>query len=86
MSKVCLLVLAFSYLYNVDSCVIGNWKGSMPVPEQSLEIRERQFSGGDKELFLNFLRRIFRWLPEERPTAEELAYDDFLMQPIISDA
>ncbi|KAB8222409.1 kinase-like domain-containing protein [Aspergillus novoparasiticus] len=64
----------------------GNWKGSMPLPEQSLEIRERQFSGGDKELFLNFLRRIFRWLPEERPTAEDLVYDDFLMQPIISDA
>ncbi|KAE8342708.1 hypothetical protein BDV24DRAFT_150294 [Aspergillus arachidicola] len=64
----------------------GNWKGSMPLPEQSLEIRERQFSGGDKELFLNFLRRIFRWLPEERPTAEDLAYDDFLMQRIISDA
>lgn len=49
-------------------------------------MREQQFSGIDRELFLNFLKRIFRWLPEERPTAEELAYDDFLMQPIMASA
>ncbi|KAJ5223776.1 kinase domain-containing protein [Penicillium chermesinum] len=61
----------------------GNWNGSIPVPTQSLEKREQQFLGEDKELFLNFLRRILRWLPEERPTAEELAYDDFLMQPVL---
>ena len=66
-----------------DICLIGNWKGSIPIPTQSLETREQQFLGEDKELFLNFLRRILRWLPEERPTAEELAYDDFLMQPVL---
>jgi hypothetical protein len=47
-------------------------------------MRARQFSNEDKELFMAFLRRIFRWLPEERPTAEELAYDDFLMQPLLA--
>jgi hypothetical protein len=46
-------------------------------------MRERQYSGEDNALFLNFLQRIFRWLPDERPTAEELAYDDFLMQPLL---
>jgi hypothetical protein len=60
----------------------GNWKGSVPIPEQTLAMRERQYSGEDNALFLNFLQRIFRWLPDERPTAEELAYDDFLMQPL----
>ena len=55
-------------------CITGNWKGPVPIPEQSLESRELH-----KGLFLN-LRKIFRWLPEERPTTEELAYDDFLMQ------
>ncbi|RJE19046.1 hypothetical protein PHISCL_08617 [Aspergillus sclerotialis] len=62
----------------------GNWKGSLSIPEQSLEIREHQFSGPDRELFLNFLRRIFPWVPDERPTAEDLVYDDVLMQWIIS--
>lgn len=47
-------------------------------------MREHQFSGEDKQLFLKFLRGIFRWLPEDRPTAEELAYDDFLMQPMLA--
>ncbi|EFE32740.1 protein kinase, putative [Trichophyton benhamiae CBS 112371] len=61
----------------------GNWKGSIPIPKQSFEIRESRFSGEDRELFLGFLRRVLRWLPEERPTAEELAYDDFLMQEIL---
>lgn len=65
--------------------VAGNWKGSIPIPEQSLEMREQQFSGEDKKLFLNFLRKILRWLPDERPTAEELAYDEFLMQPVLAD-
>ncbi|RAH52988.1 kinase-like protein [Aspergillus piperis CBS 112811] len=62
----------------------GNWKGSICIPEQTFGLRELHFSGEDKVLFLNFLRRIFRWLPEERPTAEELVYDDFLMQPIMA--
>ncbi|KAL4918718.1 kinase domain-containing protein [Aspergillus aurantiobrunneus] len=62
----------------------SNWKGSTPIPQQSFEDRARQFSGEDKALFLGFLRQIFRWLPEERPSAEELAYDDFLMQPFLA--
>lgn len=47
-------------------------------------MRSQQFSGEDKQLFIQFLRRVFRWLPDERPTAEELAYDGFLMQPILA--
>ncbi|RAL08200.1 CMGC/CLK protein kinase, partial [Aspergillus homomorphus CBS 101889] len=62
----------------------GNWKGSIPIPHQRLEMRVQHFRGDDKRLFSNFLRRIFRWLPEERPTAEELARDEFLMQPILA--
>ncbi|KAF3407208.1 hypothetical protein DPV78_000030 [Talaromyces pinophilus] len=61
-----------------------NWKGGIPIPEQSLEMRFGQYDGEDEELFLNVLRRILCWLPDERPTAEELAYDDFLMQPLLN--
>ncbi|KAM5436234.1 hypothetical protein McanMca71_000014 [Microsporum canis] len=61
----------------------GNWKGTVPIPEQSLGMRELRFSDEDRELFLSFIQRVLRWLPEERPTAEELAYDDFLMQEIL---
>ncbi|KAK2786663.1 hypothetical protein FQN53_006367 [Emmonsiellopsis sp. PD_33] len=61
----------------------GNWKGSVPIPDQSFQTREWRLNGEDRTLFLNFLRRTLRWVPEERPTAEELAYDDFLMQPLV---
>ncbi|KAJ5633975.1 hypothetical protein N7528_001817 [Penicillium herquei] len=61
----------------------GNWKGSVPIPEQSFEMRTQQYRGDSKELFVQFLKRILCWLPEERPSAEELAYDDFLMQPVL---
>jgi hypothetical protein len=64
--------------------LIGNWKGSVPIPDQSFETRERRLSGDEHTLFLQFLRRILRWLPEERPAAGELAYDDFLMQAILA--
>ncbi|KAH6721968.1 kinase-like domain-containing protein [Leptodontidium sp. MPI-SDFR-AT-0119] len=59
----------------------GNWKGSVPIPKQSFESREQWLEGEDRLLFVQFLRRKLCWLPEERPVAEELAFDDFLMQP-----
>ncbi|EGX95812.1 protein kinase [Cordyceps militaris CM01] len=58
----------------------GNWKGSIPIPNQSFEDRITQIHDEDKELLLGFVRSVLCWLPEQRPTAEEMAYDDFLMQ------
>ncbi|KAI9733436.1 MAG: hypothetical protein M1834_003520 [Cirrosporium novae-zelandiae] len=62
----------------------GNWKGSIPIPDQSFESRERLLNDDDQALFLRFMRRTLRWIPEERPVAEELAFDDFLMQPQVA--
>jgi serine/threonine-protein kinase SRPK3 len=60
--------------------MIGNWKGSIPIPKQSFESREQLLDDTSKVLFIRFLRRTLCWLPEERPDAEELAFDEFLMQ------
>lgn len=54
----------------------------MPIPEQSFETRERRLEGDDHTLLTDFLQRMIRWVPEERPTGVELAYDDFLMQAV----
>jgi serine/threonine-protein kinase SRPK3 len=35
-------------------------------------------------MFIEFMRKVLRWLPEERPTAGELVYDDFLMQAVLA--
>ncbi|KAM3497101.1 hypothetical protein MY11210_009719 [Beauveria gryllotalpidicola] len=58
----------------------GNWRGSIPVPTTTLEERVTQLDGQDKELMLGFVRHALRWLPEEQPPADELVYDDWLMQ------
>lgn len=53
---------------------IGNWKGPVPIPDQSLESRECRLEGADKKDFLMFLRHTLRWTPEERPNAESLFF------------
>ncbi|PYI28526.1 CMGC/CLK protein kinase [Aspergillus indologenus CBS 114.80] len=62
----------------------GNWKGSIPIPDQSFETRLQEWPDDDRRVFLAFLRKIFRWVPDDRPTAEELAFDEFLMQPVLA--
>ncbi|PIG69628.1 hypothetical protein AARAC_006630 [Aspergillus arachidicola] len=43
----------------------GNWKNSVKIPEQSLEGLESRLKRDSQVLFLRFLRKTLRWLPEE---------------------
>jgi hypothetical protein len=58
----------------------GNWIAGTPIPDQTLETRETCLEGRDKELLLGLARKILRWLPEDRPSAEDLFGDEFLIQ------
>lgn len=59
----------------------GKWIAATPIPDQTLESRETRLEGSDKRLLLAFVRKILRWLPEERPCAETLIEEDeFLNQ------
>ncbi|KAE8353667.1 U4/U6 small nuclear ribonucleo protein PRP4 [Aspergillus coremiiformis] len=58
----------------------GSWKGSAPIPDQTLESLASNITGEDKEGFLRWLRRALRWNPEDRPTALDLLYDEWMMQ------
>lgn len=51
----------------------------VPLPEISLERLAADIEGEDVPGFLRFLRKILRWLPEQRPTTEELIYDPWLL-------
>ena len=61
----------------------GNWIAATPIPDQTLEMREKRLVGKDKELLLALARKILRWLPEERPSAEDLFEDEFLNQHML---
>ncbi|KAK2776347.1 hypothetical protein FQN52_003490, partial [Onygenales sp. PD_12] len=58
----------------------GTWRNVVPIPDISLEQLAADITGEDTEGFLRFFRRMLRWLPEERPTCEELVYDPWLMK------
>ncbi|KAE8310447.1 kinase-like domain-containing protein [Aspergillus transmontanensis] len=51
-----------------------------PPPPQSRKQRHLSSAFWDKEGFLRWLRMALRWNPEDRPTALELLYDEWLME------
>ena len=73
--------VSHSYCLLFDRLIIeANWIADTPIPKQTLETREMRLKGKDKDLLLGLLRKILQWLPEERPSAEELYKDDFIYQ------
>ncbi|PGG98713.1 CMGC/SRPK protein kinase [Polytolypa hystricis UAMH7299] len=58
----------------------GSWKGVVPLPDITLEKLAENVTGEDKDGFLQLFRRMLHWLPEERPTGEELIFDSWLIK------
>ncbi|THY58805.1 protein kinase [Aureobasidium pullulans] len=58
----------------------GTWIAETPIPSQTLESREIRLQGRDQELLLGLMRKILCWLPEDRPSAEDLYNDGFIYQ------
>lgn len=63
----------------------GNWVSATPITNQSLETRERRLKGKDQDLLLSLVQKILRWLPEDRPSAEDLFEDELLEQHTLED-
>lgn len=51
-----------------------------PIPNQTLETREMCLKGRHRGLLLALVRKILKWLPEERAPAQDLFEDDFFVQ------
>lgn len=64
----------------------GQWRADVPIPEgNSLEQAEQFLKGRNKAMFLEFVRGMLAWRPEDRKTAAELLKDPWLNQWEISD-
>lgn len=73
------IILSFpSYVLVLIWVLIGNWKLShaYPIPQQTLESREIQLNGDEKKLFLDFIRKMLQWMPEDRANAQQLLFED----------
>lgn len=47
----------------------GKWRGVTEIPDLSMEDFEKNLSGEDKAIFLDLIRKMLHWVPEERQTA-----------------
>ncbi|CAK4029640.1 CMGC SRPK kinase [Lecanosticta acicola] len=56
----------------------GNFIADVPVAQRSLEEAETRLEGSNKSQFLDFVRGMLQWRPEDRKTAKELLNDSWL--------
>jgi hypothetical protein len=57
----------------------GKWIANVPIPEDdSLEKAKQFLRGRNKAIFLEFIRRMLSWRPEDRKTAAKLLKDPWL--------
>ncbi|KAI6018886.1 putative CDK4/6 [Pisolithus marmoratus] len=56
----------------------GKWRGAAEIPKGTLEDAAKQPEGEERVLFLNFVRKMLKWKPEERSSAKELLDDLWL--------
>ncbi|OAT06883.1 CMGC/SRPK protein kinase [Blastomyces gilchristii SLH14081] len=56
----------------------GAWKGAIDIPAISLEMLERNLSDSNKDMLIQFVRKMLQWNPEARQSAKELLDDPWL--------
>lgn len=54
---------------------VGNFIAEVAVPDNSLEGSEERLEGDNKKAFLEFMRSMLQWRPEDRKTAKDLLQD-----------
>lgn len=52
--------------------------GQASIPDISLEDSEEYLEGKNKDMFLEFMRKMLQWDPEKRQSAHELLEDPWL--------
>ena len=68
---------------DLTKTLIGTWKGTVPIPETSLAKEESRLEGEEKALFLDFLRKMLQWKPEDRKGIRDIIEDEWLLADLI---
>ena len=55
-----------------------NWRGLAEIPDVSFEESELYLEGQNRDMFIQFVRKMVTWDPDERQTASELLEDPWL--------
>lgn len=63
------------YVTNIH---VGHLLDPPDIPALSLESSEENLEGRRKELFLQFMRKMLQWAPEDRQSAAELLHEPWL--------
>ncbi|RAH74790.1 putative protein kinase [Aspergillus aculeatinus CBS 121060] len=58
----------------------GKWKEVASIPDITLESLASEVDREDKEGFFRWLRMALQWNPDDRPTALELLFDEWMMK------
>ena len=61
----------------------GKWICKVPIPDVSLGSREHRLEGGEKELFLTFLRKMLQWEPEKRASLDDIYWSEWLLADLM---
>jgi serine/threonine protein kinase len=68
----------YSSKFGADSPCLGNWKGLAEIPQHTLEDSEVCLEGENKKMFVQFMRKMLQWDPDQRHNAAELLVDPWL--------
>lgn len=61
--------------------VPGKFEAGIDVPStQAFEQLETNLAGRDQELFVELIRKMLQWIPEDRKTCRELLDDPWLKE------
>jgi hypothetical protein len=69
--------------FQILTCHSGKWIGQVPIPEKSLESSEARLQGEEKESFLDFMRTMLQWKPEDRCAIERVFREEWILADLI---
>nr|POE71817.1 serine/threonine-protein kinase srpk [Quercus suber] len=63
--------------------ITGNWIGNVAIPDRSLHKMEKRLASEVKTDFLEFMRKMLKWKPEDRSDCNDIFFSEWLVADLI---